>query len=161
MKKTLLALVLAGTSTFAVADAWIYGGANIGQASFDSDSATTTGLHIGTGILPIIGIEAGYQNHGSAGFTDFDVDSSSSVYLAIKPSIDFGPLHVYGRLGAHSYDLSAETAINSDDGYDLMYGVGAEYFVFDMVSIGAGYQNYVMGKQNIDSFTLNATVHIF
>ncbi|ORT49698.1 membrane protein [Vibrio sp. qd031] len=161
MKKTLLALALVGTSTFAMADAWLYGGANIGQAGFDSDSATTTGLHIGTGILPIIGVEAGYQNHGSAGFSDFDVDSSSSLYLAIKPSIDFGPLHIYGRLGAHTYDLAGTAGFTDEDGYDIMYGVGAEYFVFSMVSIGAGYQNFAMGDRNVDSFTLNATVHIF
>ena len=158
MKKTLLALALVGTSTFAMADAWLYGGANIGQAGFDSDSATTTGLHIGTGILPIIGIEAGYQNHGSAGFSDFDVDSSSSLYLAIKPSIDFGPLHVYAKGGLHSYELKAD-GFKQDD-VDIMYGVGAEYFIFGPLSVGASYQNFKMKDDDSGVFTLNATIHL-
>ncbi len=160
MKKTLLALALAGTSTFAMADAWIYGGANIGQSDTDGDTGTTSGIHIGTGILPIIGLEVGYQNHGSINFNSYEADSSS-FYFAVKPSIDFGPLHVYGKVGAHAYDFSANVSQQNDDGYDIMYGVGAEYFVIDMLSIGAGYQNFAMGDRDVGAFTLNATVHIF
>lgn len=61
MKKTLLALALIGASATASADSWIYGGANVGQSDFGSEDATSYGVHVGTGILPLIGLEAGYQ----------------------------------------------------------------------------------------------------
>ncbi|MFA0252573.1 porin family protein, partial [Vibrio sp. 10N.261.45.A4] len=58
------------------------------------------------------------------------------------------------------YDVSGQASADSDDGYDLMYGIGVEYFVIDMISVGAGYQNFEVGDAgNIDSFTLNATFH--
>ncbi len=164
MKKTLIALVLASASSFAVADSWIYGGVNVGQSSLEGDSASTVSVHAGTGILPFIGLEAGYVSHGtsefSADLSDYKYDSSS-YYLAAKPSIDFGPLHIYGKAGLHSYSLKGQEGTKSDDGVDVMYGVGVEYFLFDMFSVGAGYQNFMVGSdRNIDSFTLNASVHI-
>ena len=61
MKKTLLALALIGASATASADSWIYGGASVGQADLANDSSTSYNVHVGTGILPLIGLEAGYQ----------------------------------------------------------------------------------------------------
>ncbi len=64
MKTKLSLLALALCSTSAMADSWLYAGGQIGQSDIDSENDTTYGIHVGTGILPLIGIEVGYFNHG-------------------------------------------------------------------------------------------------
>ncbi|OLQ87731.1 hypothetical protein BIY21_16645 [Vibrio ponticus] len=157
MKKTLLALALIGASATASADSWIYGGANVGQSELGGEDATSYGVHVGTGILPFIGLEAGYQNHGEfdVSGTNFKVEAES-VYFAAKPSIDLGPLHVYAKGGLHKWDMSGD--FNKDD-VDIMYGVGAEYFLFGPVSVGASYSVFTMDDEDVKTLSLNATFH--
>ncbi len=159
MKKTLLALALIGASSAAMADSWIYGGVNAGQSDFGGETDSAYGIHVGTGLLPIIGLEAGYQNHGS-----FDVApglkvDGDSVYFAVKPSIDFGPLHVYARGGVHSYNFEGNNGFKDDD-VDMMYGVGAEYFVFGPLSVGASYNIFKTKlDEDVKTFAINASLH--
>ncbi|PSD41881.1 outer membrane beta-barrel protein, partial [Vibrio sp. V02_P2A34T13] len=103
MKKTLIALALISTSSMAFADSWIYGGASVGQSDLNGKSGTSYNIHAGTGILPLIGLEAGYTDHGKFEVTATNEIAASSVYFAVKPSIDFGPLHVYAKGGLHSW----------------------------------------------------------
>lgn len=170
MKKTLLALALIGASATASADSWLYGGVQAGQSDLDSDNATAYSVHVGTGILPFIGLEAGYWNFGE---TDINLPrlgqkytaEATSVYFAAKPSIDFGPLHLYARGGLHSYDISytGPTPVSNDDGVDVMYGVGAEYSILPGLTVGGGVQSFAVevdgDSDNITTFTLNATFH--
>ncbi|GAL25468.1 hypothetical protein JCM19239_3742 [Vibrio variabilis] len=173
MKKTLLALALVGASTSAFADAWLYGGVSAGRAEYNGNSDTPMGFHVGTGILPIIGIEGGYWKHGNYDMTDVTNGASGyaelgSWYAALKPSIDIGPIQLYAKGGLHYYNADYKGSLNgSDSGTDIMYGVGAEYFVTDMLSIGASWQRFngvkttFSGDKDLDSFTINATLHIF
>ncbi|GAL36584.1 hypothetical protein JCM19240_2653 [Vibrio maritimus] len=169
MKKTLLALALVGASTSAFADAWLYGGVSAGRADYNDNSDTPMGFHVGTGILPIIGVEGGYWKHGN-----FDNDSKTgyaelgSWYAALKPSIDIGPVQIYAKGGLHYYNADYKGGLDgSDSGTDFMYGVGAEYFVTDMLSVGASWQRFngiktkFSNDKDLDSFTINATLHIF
>ncbi|NOI24220.1 porin family protein [Vibrio mediterranei] len=170
MKKTLLALALVGASTSAFADAWLYGGVSAGRADYNGNSDTPMGFHVGTGILPIIGIEGGYWKHGN-----FDGTSEGkkgyaelgSWYAALKPSIDIGPVQLYAKGGLHYYNADYKDGLSGNDsGTDFMYGVGAEYFVTDMLSVGASWQRFNGVKtkfddKDLDSFTINATLHIF
>ncbi len=164
---SLLALALCSTSAFA--DSWLYAGGQIGQSNIQSESDTTYGVHVGTGILPLIGIEAGYFNHGKVGLSlngnkgDGDF---SSLYLAIKPSIDLGPFHIYAKGGINAFDVNYKGSLSSldnDDGISYMYGVGAEYFLFDNLSVGASYQAFGVDidkdSDSLDSFTGNVTFH--
>ncbi|KGK19846.1 outer membrane beta-barrel protein [Vibrio navarrensis] len=164
MKKTLLALALVGASSTAMADSWIYGGATVGQSDFKGESGTSYSVHAGTGILPIIGIEAGLTQHGT-----FDIKYSGtkhdtklrSYYAALKPSIDVGPLHVWAKGGLHQWDKEVTgLSAQDDDGIDIMYGVGAEYFIFGPLSVGASYMNYTIDKDDVGIFSLNATIHL-
>lgn len=41
----------------------------------------------------------------------------------------------------------------------LMYGVGAEYFIFGPLSVGASYMNYTADKDDIGTFSVNASLH--
>lgn len=156
MKKTLLALALTSIAGTVSADSLIYGGAMIGQSDYDGETATSAEIHVGTGLLPFIGIEGGYIDHGK-----FDIGANeltaNSIYAAIRPSIDFGPLHVYGRMGLHSWD--SEYGSIKDDGVDPMYGVGVEYFLLGPVAIGAAYHVYKLEDEDITNLSLTATFH--
>lgn len=87
MKKTLLAVALLGASSAAMADSWIYGGATVGQSDYKGETDTSYSVHVGTGILPIIGIEAGVTQHGEFNVNGQDT-KLTSYYAALKPSID-------------------------------------------------------------------------
>lgn len=158
MKKTLLVLALAGLSSAATADSLLYGGVMAGQSEYDGENSTAASFHLGTGLLPILGVEGGYADHGSFEFKDKDDVDARSFFVAVRPSIDFGPLHVYGRVGAHQWDLSGG---ESDDGVDMMYGLGAEYFLFGPLAVGAAYNVYKVGGEDISNFSVSATVHFF
>ncbi|WP_070965464.1 porin family protein [Vibrio sonorensis] len=164
MKKTLLALALMGVSATAAADSWIYGGVSVGQADLGGETATSMNIHAGTGILPFIGLEAGYQNHGDFDNVNYGVFQSidleaSSVYFAVKPSLDLGPLHLYGKAGLHSYDLKGQNNSFLEDEIDTMYGIGAEYSIMGPFTVGASYSVFSMKEEDIKNFSLNATFH--
>ncbi|WPC72603.1 porin family protein [Vibrio porteresiae] len=157
MKKTLLALALIGASSTAFADSWIYGGASVGNVDLEGNSGTAYNVHVGTGLLPIIGVEAGYNK-----FQDIDHMGDTKIddtYVALKPSINFGPLQVYGKAGLHRWDASYSNG-DSDDGYDTMYGVGADYEVFGPVSIGANFMNYVIDGDNAKTYSLTVSINL-
>ncbi|MDN3682550.1 porin family protein [Vibrio tapetis subsp. quintayensis] len=162
MKKILIAVALAGMSSTAAADALIYAGANVGQASIDSDKSTVFGAHVGTGILPFIGIEAGYQKLGDASVGSVNIEAST-IYVAAKPSIDVGPIQVYAKAGFHSWSQQISSASSDDTGTDLMYGFGAEYYLIDNLSVGASWTQFKMGGNtadvNSDQLALTATFH--
>lgn len=163
MKKTLLALALIGASATASADSWIYGSASVGQADLGGESASSYNVHVGTGILPFIGLEAGYQTFGEFDNAKYDNKTldldGSAVYFAAKPSIDFGPLHVYAKAGLHSYKLEDKSADFKEEEINTMYGVGAEYFMMGPISLGASYNVYTLEEDEIENFSLNATFH--
>ncbi|MGO2508208.1 MAG: outer membrane beta-barrel protein [Vibrio hibernica] len=162
MKRTLLALALATVATSASADSWLYAGANYGVADYTengTDSHSVYGLNVGTGILPFIGVEAGYWDLGSSHGSDL-----TALYLGIKPSINVGPLEFYGKLGANKYDVTSGSTKESDDGYDVMYGAGVEYTVFDSLpggslSLGLAYNSFGFDKFKANTYTVSATFH--
>ena len=158
MKKTLLALALASVSVTAAADSWIYGGAQVGSADYRGESSTVYGAHIGTGILPFIGLEMGAWNLGSYDYAGGVTADVTSVNFAVKPSIDFGPLHVYGKAGMHSWEADY-SAGKDKDGLDPFFALGVEYSIIPMFTVGAGYNNFTVGSENIDFASLNLTVH--
>ncbi|KOO03607.1 outer membrane beta-barrel protein [Vibrio nereis] len=163
MKKTLLALALIGASATASADSWIYGSASVGQADFGGETASSYNVHVGTGILPFIGLEAGYQTFGEFEGVNYKNQKlnleGQTLYAAAKPSIDFGPLHIYAKAGLHSYTLEDSAANFKEEEIDTMYGVGAEYFTMGPISFGAAYNVFSMKDEDVENFSLNATFH--
>lgn len=156
MKKTLLALALASFASSVAADSLLYGGAMVGQSEYDGEDSTVASFHVGTGLLPILGIEGGYADHGEFEFKGIDDVKANSLFIAARPSIDLGPLHIYGRAGMHKWDL---TGGKDDDGIDVMYGVGAEYFLFGPISVGAAYNVFKTDDEDISNFSVSATFH--
>ncbi|MGF1754012.1 porin family protein [Vibrio makurazakiensis] len=178
MKKALIALVLATASNAAHADALLYASVGAGQATYDigdgvSEKETGYSLTGGTGLLPFIGIEAGTVNHGTMSFSGSSgaVDvTASSYFAAVRPSIDFVNLHIYGKAGIHS--TSTETKVQSNNmdtsNIGLLYGVGAEYFFMPMFSTGLSYTIFNGQKVNdgagersydLNNLSLNVTFH--
>ncbi|SHO58935.1 porin [Vibrio quintilis] len=157
MKKLLIGFALLGASTSVLADSLIYGGASVGESEYKGEHGTTYNVHVGTGILPILGLEAGMTK-----FEEVTVNSvkteANTVYFAAKPSLDLGPLHVYAKGGLHSWDKK-EDGTKVDDGLDIMYGVGAELSVMGPITVGASYQTYEMDGSDMKTYQLNATFH--
>ncbi|MDA9555879.1 porin family protein [Vibrio sp.] len=165
MKKTLLTLALLGASSTAMADSLLYGGVSVGQADYEitnqDDEQTTYSVHVGTGLLPIIGVEAGYVNHGEFELLGASDVTVSSVYAAVKPSINLGGIQVYGKAGLHSWDVASDdNSSYDDDDLDLMYGVGFDVEVFGPVAVGANYMIYEMGDGETTSLNVTATIHL-
>ncbi|CAM3440392.1 outer membrane beta-barrel protein [Parendozoicomonas haliclonae] len=166
MKKTLLALAFLSASSASFADSWLYGGVSVGQSDFDGKDETAYSVHVGTGILPFIGVEGGYTNHGRFDISNVkgggDV-SLDSTYAAIKPSWNFGDLQVYAKGGVHRWTLDASqtSRFKNDDGYDVMWSVGADMEVFGPFALGANYTNYKMDGEDVGSYNLTATLHFF
>ena len=152
MKKLLIIMALLVPAANASADALIYAGANAGYAESGSADEIAYGFHVGTGILPLLGIEAGYWDFGS-----FNGVDCNSLYLAAKPSIDLGSFHLFAKGGITRFDQDGPDG--SNDGIDLMYGLGAEYFMSRNISLGASYMNFGQDGDNINTFTFSATFH--
>lgn len=165
MKKTLLTLtfIAASTST-AFADSLIYGGVTSGISTVDGNNSMAYGVNIGTGLLPFIGLEAGYWHHGSFDDSNGEYDASS-LYVAAKPSINIGPLELYAKGGLQRWDKSYSDEAKDDDGFNAMYGVGAEYSLFDLplgeLSVGGSYQVFKMkhSDEDVKNFTFSTTFH--
>ena len=154
MKKTLLSLAIMSIAATASADSWLYAGAAAGPAKVESKHSSAVGLHVGTGILPIIGLEAGYWDFGETKGI-----SRKSFYLAAKPSVDLGPIHLYAKAGMHELMSDIGGAEKSKDS-GAMYGFGAEYFLIDNLSLGASYNNFNSKyHDDITVTTLSATFH--
>ena len=157
MKKIFLALVLASVSATAAADSFVYGGFQVGKGSYKGDDATSYGIHVGTGIIPFVGLEVGYWDFGDYDYGADQKADITSFNFSLKPSIDFGPVHAYGKVGIHKWQADGSSV--SDNDFDIIYGAGLEYKVLDVFSIGLGYNNFVVGDENIDFVSLNTTFH--
>ncbi|WP_417878467.1 hypothetical protein [Vibrio sp.] len=65
-------------------------------------------------------------------------DGDFFTYLAVKPSIDFArSVFMQGGINAFFDYKGSLSAIDKEDGVSYMYGVGAEYFLLDNISVGA------------------------
>ena len=149
-----MTLIACCSPTALYADALIYAGVAGGYAESAGSDDAAFGVHVGTGLIPLIGIEVGFWNFGS--FDNFD---HKSFYLAAKPSIDFGGFHLFAKLGLNYFDKTGGPS-RSDDGLDVMYGFGAEYFFTDNFSTGAGYTSFGFDDEAVNSLTINLTFHL-
>ena len=143
--------MILGVAVDVCAGSLFYGGGNVGLVEKGSSSNTGYGLHAGIGIIPFVGIEAGMWDFGS-----FDGCDHTALYLAAKPNITVGPVHLYAKAGFDLYDVKSH---GSDDGVDIMFGAGAEYFLGRNISIGASFTQFGFDDDDISSLTLGATFH--
>lgn len=158
MKKILLGIALVSASTSAFADALLYGGASAGNAHYKGADGIAYNINIGTGILPFVGIEGGLTKFDSLDTAPGDKTEATTGYLAVKPSIDIGPLQIWAKGGLHAWDEKVNDA-KVDDGVDIMYGVGADYYAAGPITFGASYVNYVMDSHDMGTLMVTASFH--
>lgn len=159
-KKLVIALSALLVTGMAQADSWLYGGVSVGKSDYRSKDSEAYGIHVGTGILPILGLEAGYVKHGDFNYYNNKL-KFSSLYAAVKPSIDIGPVQVYAKGGIHRWDVSGNFESSSKDDYGLVYGVGAEYTVVPMFAVGVSYMNFRIKSHDLNSFNVTASLNVF
>ncbi|PID45418.1 MAG: hypothetical protein CR981_00470 [Proteobacteria bacterium] len=151
MKKGVLILIFLAAATKSAAGTLFYGGGNLGFADKSSSHNTCYGLHAGIGIIPFVGIEAGIWDFGS-----LDGADHTAFYLAAKPNITIDSLHLYVKAGLDLYDVKGD---ESDDGIEIMFGAGVEYFLSRIISIGASVTRFGFDDDNISNLNISATVH--
>ncbi|GEM74522.1 outer membrane beta-barrel protein [Vibrio sagamiensis] len=171
MKGRISLLVLAVWSTPVFANSWLYAGGQLGQSRVENESDITYGLHVGTEIMPLIGLEFGYFKHGNMDFSFHGLSGNAdlaSFYAAVKPSINFGSLHLYAKGGINSYNIDYKDDISylyKDDGISYMFGLGLEYLISKSWSMGVGYQAFGLEmntkSEALHSLTANMTFHFF
>ena len=101
--------------------------------------------------LPLLqlGVEAGYVDLASpvASFQDFDAEfEASGLSLWGVAGVDLGPVGVFAKAGALSWDIDGGTtgAIEQsfeEEGTDLGFGVGAKLALWSL-ELRAEYENY-------------------
>ncbi len=162
MKKIISLLFLLGISSSSQAGSLLYGGASAGYARLNDNSAVSNSFFIGTDAIPYLGFEGGTSQLGSFNIDNSDV-SYSTLYAAIKPNIEFGPVQLYVKAGLHSWTAEANSGVISEnkDDYDAMWAVGADYTVLGPVALGVEYQSYTVGDKQIGSVNLTATLYMF
>lgn len=160
-KMTIMAMLLALSSNV-WADSLVYGGLSAGSSEFDHDNSLSYGIFVGSGLVPWVGGEIGYINHGK-----FDLPSgrirAESAYAAIKPNLNIGALQVYAKLGVNSWVLEGDQGviIHDDDGVDKMWAVGADYSVLGPLALGIEYVNYTVGHRDVSTINATATFYVF
>jgi len=155
----LLAFVM---SSSAWADSLVYGGASVGSSDYNDDNSVAYSLYVGTGIIPWIGVEGGYVDHGKYDAVGGDI-WAESAYGAIRPNVTFGPLQLYAKVGLNSWVLEGDSGvtIHDDDGVDEMWAVGADYALLGPMALGIEYSNYSMGNKDVKSVNATVTFYFF
>lgn len=144
---------LVALSSNAKADGLVFAGASLGYADIGSSDSTAYGFHLGTGLIPFIGLEAGFWDFGDMQRADF-----TSYYFAAKPTLKLGSFQMYAKGGVNIYDKDSSIG-GSDDGTDIMFGLGGDYYLNRMFSVGAAYTNFGFGDDDIDTLAVTATFH--
>jgi len=167
--------LLLGVSHGAKADSGPYIGGSIGSSTVQGDVPVDTSFFqfdendfawkIFGGFnfdLPVIqlGIEAGYTDLGGPTTTilgeslGVEVNGWDAFGVA---GIDLGPIGLFGKVGAITWDLNATIAgiqADSDDGTDPAYGLGAR-FSLGSFQIRAEYEYFDLGSTD-DVYMLSA-----
>ncbi|WP_150301325.1 outer membrane beta-barrel protein [Pseudomonas profundi] len=139
----------------ALADNDFYGGASIGQATIEAcdgvtncdDEDTSWKIFGGWEMNPNIAFEAGWVDFGEitgsvgGSAVSAEVDGWTLAAKGILPINEqfgvFGVFGVFGKFGAIMWDVKGSGAASgtSDDGTDLMYGLGAQYMITNQFGI--------------------------
>jgi OmpA-OmpF porin, OOP family len=136
-----------------------YIGGSVGKTDVDAgdlDSATGIRIYGGYMFTPMYGVEVGYidagEFDGKGAFSNTSVEASGAYVsgVAVYPASD--RVDVFGKLGFFHYESDAQVGGNtvaSDDGTELMFGLGLDYSITPMVKIGAEY-NRVADVEDVD-----------
>ncbi len=162
MNRILLSLICFLAPLTAFADSWIYGGASIGTSTLEEENSISHSFYVGSGIMPWVGIEGGYTEHGKFDLYGGEI-VAESLYGALKPNLNFGPFQLYAKIGVHSWLYSGESnvTVQDDDGLDMMWGIGADVSLASPIALGVEYVTYVVADKELSSVNATATLYLF
>jgi hypothetical protein len=160
----ILSAALVSAPAFAGGDSGFYLGAGVGQANVDGDSgfngfdSDDTGFKAivgyNFGIIPLVdlGIEAEYVDFGKPDDGGLELELEPTALAAFGVAgINLGPVGVFAKVGAFSWDLDAtiEGESVSDDGTDVAYGLGARFHIASF-QIRAEYELFDLEDADVD-----------
>lgn len=151
--------VLALSALFsASSQAEIFVGGTLGQTDYDSpiDSATAVELEVGYKVGNYFSAGLSYLNLGKAeyktdGYT-YDLGKVDGFNLSVTGELPLGEnFGLYAELGYYIWDAG-----DGVDGNDINYGVGANWFVSDLVGLNLGYTKYDLDEGGANVLGLGA-----
>jgi OmpA-OmpF porin, OOP family len=160
-------LLTLGMTANALADNGFYGGASIGQATIDACDGVTNCDDEDTGWKVFGGWELNPNVAFEAGFVDFGEISGSIGGTSVSAEADGWTLAakgtwpvneqfgVFGKFGAIMWDVEGGGAADgvSDDGTDLLYGLGAQYMFTDQFGLVGEWEWYDIDS-DVDLFSV-------
>lgn len=168
MRKLILLVGLLGSAGANAADNGIYVGVGLGQSNVEREDISATadfegedlGYKVIFGIRPLdwLGFEANYVNFGEPDDTIAGTKYVSEGYGITGSVLGFlslGPVDVFARAGAVSWDTKVDQLDSDLDGTDLVYGGGAQFRVLSL-SIRAEYE--VFDIEDVDTNMLSLSV---
>jgi outer membrane immunogenic protein len=151
----------APTTAIAGADSGFYIGAGAGDATIkdsgfdESDSAYKILAGYNIGFIPFVdfAVEGSYVDFGNPSTTTVSAEATGFDAFGLV-GLNFGPVGVFAKAGAISWDLKTNTG--SDSGTDPAYGIGAK-FSFLSFAVRAEYEVFEFDKTDVDMVSVSAT----
>jgi opacity protein-like surface antigen len=171
IRKLCLTIALLGSCTYAGADVNDTGYIGLGFGSVDYDAESISNFNDPTGFELMLGKEISRNLSFELSYIDFGEadDGTAPVWRLDGKSITAGALlggkvgktaDVFLKLGLHSWDIDLTEdgagVIARDDGTDIFYGFGVAVKTSDNISIGARYNIYDFGGDDVTMLSINA-----
>ncbi|OLQ85521.1 hypothetical protein BIY21_04590 [Vibrio ponticus] len=161
MKKLLTILFLLSVSVPSFAKSPFYIGGSVSQSSIHADDSLSHSLVVGSGLITGLSLEGGFTTHGKFEVSQAELEAQS-LYGAIKPNLNFGPLQLYGKIGAHSWIIESSNKPEfDDDSLDLFWAVGVDYAVMGPLALGVEYTSYEIAGTTLESVGVTAVLYLF
>lgn len=146
-----------------------YIGASVGQTDPSvSDLDSSTGYRVFGGYMfsPNYGVEVGYTDagefDGKGAFAGTSVEATGAYVAAVGSMPLSDRVSLFGKAGFFHYEFDAlvnGNTVQSDDGTELMLGIGVNYAVTPSVAVGAEYNTVSdVDETDVDAIWFNVRV---
>jgi OOP family OmpA-OmpF porin len=147
--------------------------ASLGFTSSSSTDDSDTGwkLFAGYKFMPYLAVEGSYTDLGKAsassvitapvsGSANVEAEASTWAISALGIWPVAPRFELYGRLGFHFWDAdvsgsgTAGSVSESDDGTDLLYGVGANFDITPQLGVRGEWERYELDDSDVDLWSI-------
>ncbi len=146
-----------------------YIGGSVGQTdASDNNLDSATGYRIFGGYMfsPNYGVEVGYIDagdfDGKGAFAAASVEATGAYVAAVGSMPLNDRFSLFGKAGFFHYEFDVNmngNTVQSDDGTELLLGVGIDYSLTPSVSVGAEYNTVSdVDETDVDAIWLNVRV---
>lgn len=172
IRQLCLSLALLCICTSTVAAPWYFGG-GFGNVDYDADYVSSFNnpvgieLIIGNSISRNFSFEASYIDFGEANDhipPNWRLSATGLTVGALFKAPVGMNLDLLFKLGLNSWDGEIKEdgygIIDTNDGTDMFYGIGAEIHTYNNIRIGARYNTYDFNGDDVTMFSINLFVGI-